>query len=154
MSSVTEQVRSLLVPLRDVDMLLPNVAVAEVSNYQLPREQPDLPEWILGNIEWRGQTIPVVSLEVLCGPKAPTSLVYSRLLIVNSIRPDSPVRFYAIVADGLPRLMQFDSTLGGDAEESSIPELLCRVYINRKCAVVPDLDYIQSLLEQHWDAAA
>ena len=154
MSRVTDQVRSLLVPLRDVNMLLPNIVVAEVSNYQLPSKQPDIPEWILGNIEWRGQTIPVISLEILCGPKGSTNLVQSRLLIVNSVRPDSPLRFYAIVAAGLPRLMQFDDSLADSVEESSIPELLCRVYIDHQCAVIPDLDYLQGLLEQHWAAAA
>ncbi|MGD2055653.1 MAG: chemotaxis protein CheW [Gammaproteobacteria bacterium] len=154
MSMVTDQVRSLLVPLRDVNMLLPNIVVAEVSNYQLPGKQPDMPEWILGNIEWRGQTIPVISLEILCGPKGPASLAQSRLLIINSVRPDSPLRFYAIMAAGLPRLIQFDDTLAGSIEESSIPELLCRVYIDRQCVVIPDLDYLQGLLEQHWAAAA
>ena len=154
MSGISDQVRSLLVPLRDVNMLLPNIVVAEVSNYQMPSKQPNMPEWILGNIEWRGQTIPVISLEVLCGPKARVNLVQSRLLIVNSVRRDSPLRFYAILAAGLPRLMLFDDKQAGSIEPSNIPELLCRVYIDRQCAVIPDLDYLQGLLEQHWAAAA
>jgi hypothetical protein len=76
------------------------------------------------------------------------------LLIVNSVRPDSPLQFYGIMAAGLPRLMQFDDALAESVEKSSIPELLCRVYIDRQCAVIPDLDYLQGLLEQHWAAAA
>ena len=58
MSDVTEQVRSLWIPLREVNMLLPHVAVAEVGNYRVPEEQPDTPDWLLGAIDWRGLAVP------------------------------------------------------------------------------------------------
>jgi chemotaxis signal transduction protein len=135
-------------------MLLPSVSVAEVNNYQMPKELPDTPDWLLGTITWRDQTVPVISLEVLCGDKMPANLVYSRIMIVNSIRPESPVRFYAIVAAGLPRLIRFDAGAATDMEISTLDALLCRVTVNHETAVIPDLDYIQGLLEQNRDIAA
>ena len=73
MSEHTEQVRSLWIPLRQVNMLLPHTVVAEIGNYRVPDGREDTPEWILGDISWRGITIPVVSLETLCGETAPAS---------------------------------------------------------------------------------
>jgi chemotaxis signal transduction protein len=135
-------------------MLLPSASVAEVNNYQMPKELPDTPEWLLGTITWRDQTVPVISLEVLCGENMPANLVYSRIMIVNSIRPESPVRFYAIVAAGLPRLIRFDEGAATDVEISTLDALQCRITINHETAVIPDLEYIQGLLEQHLVIAA
>ncbi|MFV1972195.1 MAG: chemotaxis protein CheW [Thiohalobacterales bacterium] len=151
MADLNDGVRSMWIPLRGVNMLLPSISVAEVSNYHMPRELPDTPEWLLGSILWRDQTVPVISLEVLCGENMPANLVYSRIMIINSIRTDSPVQFYAIVAAGLPRLMQFDENTADGMEPSTLDALQCRVSVDRATAVIPDLDYIQGLLEQHRD---
>jgi chemosensory pili system protein ChpC len=154
MNSIPDQVRSLWIPLREVNMLLPHVAVAEVGNYRVPDEQPDTPDWLLGTTDWRGEAIPVVSLELLCGDKVPANPVYSRLIIINSIRMESPVRHYAIVAAALPRTVQFDNMTVDDVETCDLPALQCRVYIGREQAVIPDLDYLQGMLEQNWHAVA
>jgi chemosensory pili system protein ChpC len=153
-SDATEQLRSLWIPLREVGMLLPHVAVAEVGSYRVPEEQPDTPEWLLGTIVWRGQTVPVISLELLCGDELPANPVYSRLIVVNSVRVDSPVRHYAIVAAALPRSVQIDGDIVDDFESCQLPAIHCRVYIGREQAVIPNLDYLQEMLEQHWFAAA
>ena len=154
MIDATEHVRSLWIPLREVGMLLPHVAVAEVGSYRVPVEQPDTPDWLLGTIDWRGQVIPMISLELLCGDELPANPVYSRLIIVNSVRVDSPVRHYAIVAAALPRSVQIDSDIVDDFESCQLPAIHCRVYIGREQAIIPNLDYLQEMLEQHWLAAA
>lgn len=135
-------------------MLLPHLAVAEVGSYRVPEEQAGTPDWLLGTIDWRGQTIPVISLELLCGDELPANPVYSRLIIVNSVRADSPVRHYAIVAAALPRSVQIDSDIVDDFESCQLPAIHCRVYIGREQAVIPNLDYLQETLEQHWPAVA
>lgn len=154
MNDATEQVRSLWIPLREVSMLLPHVAVAEVGSYRVPVEQPDTPDWLLGAIDWHGQAVPVISLELLCGDELPANPVYSRLIIINSVRAESPVRHYAIVAAALPRSVQIDSDTVDDFENCQLPAIHCRVYIGREQAVIPNLDYLQEMLEQHWVAAA
>jgi len=135
-------------------MLIPGVSVAEVSNYQVPAEANESPDWMMGTINWRGESVPVISLETLCGDKVPANLVYSRLMIINSIRPDSAIRFYAIVVAGLPRLVQFNDSTAQDMEMSTLEAIQCRVSVDRETAIIPDLGYIQGLLEQHYESAA
>lgn len=154
MKGIKEQVRSLWVPLRDANMLLPNAAVAEVGYYRVPDEKSDMPEWMLGSISWRGQTLPVISIELLCNYPVPANLVYSRLLIMNSVRPDSILPFYAVVTAGLPRPVLFGNQLVDEVEACSLQALQCRVFIGREQAVIPDLDYIQGLVEKHWEKVA
>jgi len=154
MKGIKEQVRSLWVPLRDANMLLPNAAVAEVGYYRVPDEKSDMPEWMLGSISWRGQTLPVISIELLCNYPVPANLVYSRLLIMNSVRPDSILPFYAVVTAGLPRPVLFGNQLVDEVEACSLQALQCRVFIGREQAVIPDLDYIQGQVEKHWEKVA
>jgi chemosensory pili system protein ChpC len=135
-------------------MLLPNAAVAEVGYYRVPDEKSDTPEWMLGSISWRGQTLPVISIELLCDYPVPANLVYSRLMIINSVRPDSSLPFYAVVTAGLPRPVMFGNHLVDEVEACSLQALQCRVFIGREQAVIPDLDHIQGLVEQHWERVA
>ncbi|MDH3872132.1 MAG: hypothetical protein OEU44_07960, partial [Gammaproteobacteria bacterium] len=80
--------------------------------------------------------------------------VYSRLLIINSVRPESILPFYAVVTAGLPRPVLFGNQLVDEVEACSLQALQCRVFIGREQAVIPDLDHIQELVEQHWEKVA
>ncbi|MEW8260599.1 MAG: chemotaxis protein CheW, partial [Candidatus Thiodiazotropha taylori] len=58
--AVVKEVRSVLIPLHERQILLPNATVAEVMGYQQPEYAGDeLPEWFLGHLAWRGVMIPV-----------------------------------------------------------------------------------------------
>ena len=50
MNAVVESVRSLWVPLDGINLLVPNVAIAEVINYQPLDLIQDGPEWLLGRL--------------------------------------------------------------------------------------------------------
>ena len=152
--SAEEKIRSLWVPLRDMNLLLPNVAVAEIGSYRLPEPQADMPAWFLGKVRWRGEYIPVISLEVICGMPESSNPVFSRLMFMNSVRSSSPVRHYAIVTAGLPGLIQLGNDTPDDYELYEKDGLKCIVRIGNERAVIPDLDCLQGMLEQYLDVAA
>jgi len=152
--NIEDKVRSLWVPLRDMNLLLPNVAVAEIGSYRVPEAQADMPAWFLGKVRWRGEYIPVLSLETVCGLTGSSNPVFSRLLILNSVRSGSPVSHYAIVTAGLPGLIQFGIETPDDYELYEKDGVKCIVRIGNEQAVIPDLDYLQAMLEQYLDVAA
>lgn len=154
MEGTRDKVRSLWVPLREMNLLLPNVAVAEIGSYRAPQAQADMPEWFLGMVKWREQTIPVISLEAVCGMNVPSNPVFSRLMIVNSVSPDSPIEHYAIVTAGLPGLIQFGDDTADEVVEYEKDGLKCIVRIGQEQAVIPDLEFLQGLLEKQLDKAA
>ena len=63
MAQAEEIVRSQIITLNGFNLVLPNTCIAEVINYIEPTPVEDAPEWFLGNILWRGITIPIVSFE-------------------------------------------------------------------------------------------
>ena len=154
MDSMQEKVRSLWVPLREMNLLLPNIAVAEISSYRVPNACEDMPEWLLGMIQWREKDIPVISLEAVCGLTVPSNPVFSRLMIVNSVNPDSPLKHFAIVTAGLPGLIQFGNDTADEVVYDVCDGLKCIVRIGNEQAVIPDLPYLQDLLETYLAEAA
>jgi chemosensory pili system protein ChpC len=147
------RVRSLWVPLREMNLLLPNKAVAEIGSYRAPRAEPDMPEWLLGMVTWREREIPVISLESICGLAVPSNPVFSRLMIVNSVRPGSPVEYFGIVTAGLPGLIQFGSDTADNVEVYEGEGLYSVVRVGSELAGIPDLDCLQAMLEQYLEAA-
>jgi chemosensory pili system protein ChpC len=154
MSTSNDKVRSLWIPIREANLLLPNVAVAEISSYRVPSRLQAMPEWCLGTVKWQGEDIPVISIEAVCGLSQQSNPVFSRLMVVNSVRPDSPVPHYAIVTAGLPGLVQFAQDTADDVEPCANAGLKCIVRIGNEEAIIPDLDYLQELLENELAHAA
>jgi chemotaxis signal transduction protein len=106
-----------------------------------------MPEWCLGTVKWSGEDIPVISIEAVCGLASQSNPVFSRLMVVNSVRPDSRVQHYAIVTAGLPGLIQFGPDTADQAELCENDGLKCIVRLGEEEAIIPDLDYLQELLE-------
>ena len=152
--SAENKVRSLWIPLREMNLLLPSMAVAEIGSYRAPEAAPGMPEWLLGMVKWREREIPVISLESICGLTVPSNPVFSRLMIVNSVRPDSPVEFYGIVTAGLPGLIHFGNDTAGHVEAYDGEGLHSVVHVGNELAGIPDLDCLQAMLEQQLEQAA
>lgn len=95
-----------------------------------------------------------MSLELLCGLNHSSNPVFSRLMIVNSVRAESSLANYAIVTAGLPGLVQLDNDSVDEVMTYVKDGLKCMVRIGNEEAAIPDLDYLQGLLEQQLNAAA
>lgn len=153
MNAVVESVRSLWVPLDGVNLLVPNVAIAEVINYQPLDLIQDGPEWLLGSLRWRDQELPVVSIESLCGFGLTQSERGARISIMNSVKPGSALPFYAIVTAGIPRLFSADADALGDSllAVRNLPDTVADcIQIGNEEALVPELEIIQTLVETSW----
>ena len=154
MENTQEKIRSLWVPLRGMNLLLPNAAVAEIGSYRRPLPIEGTPEWLLGRVRWRDHEIPVLSLETLCGMEVASNPVFSRLMVLNPVQPDSPVAHYAIVTAGLPGLIQFGADTAAGTFTADHEAIRCVVRIGNEHALVPDLAYLQTLVERQFRQAA
>jgi chemosensory pili system protein ChpC len=154
MNAVVESVRSLWVPLEGVNLLVPNVAVAEVINYQPLDLIQDGPDWLLGNLRWREQCLPVISMERLCGYNLPQGERDSRISVFNSVRArGGGLPFFAMVTAGIPRLFNADEDALGNSLMSAkkLPDTVADcVQIGSEEALIPNLELIQSLVEDTW----
>ncbi|QAY91078.1 chemotaxis protein CheW [Pseudomonas sp. ACM7] len=139
----TSNLTGLLLPLADRNLILPNVAVAELIDYQPSAFDLDTPPWYLGRVTWRNRQIPLLSFESACGQKI--VIGEARIVILNALggRPD--LKFIALLVQGIPRSYKLDSQLSYvDVPLCSLEQ--AAVQVGEQVAKVPDLLALEELL--------
>lgn len=153
MNAVVESVRSLWLPLQNMNLLVPNVAVAEVLDYRPLDVVEGGPDWLLGCLHWRDKKLPLISIERLCGYSLPQGERGSRISILNSVNAETDLPFYAMITASIPRLFNADADALGDsmAAARTLPDTVADcVQIGSEEALIPDLTVIQTLVEKAW----
>ena len=153
MNAVVESVRSLWIPLKGMNLVLPNVAVAEIIPYRVPELLEDTPEWLLGSIEWRQQILPLVAFEAVCGRPAPLAAGGARIAVLNNVKPGGRLAFYALLTAGIPRLLRADAEMLAAGEAGELPAgapVACGAQLAGESAVIPDMERLQDLVESAW----
>jgi chemosensory pili system protein ChpC len=135
---------TLMLPLADRSLILPNVAVAELIDYQLRQPVKGAPAWHLGMITWRELQLPLLSFEAACGA-VPVVGEEARIVVLNALG-EGPLQFMAMLIQGLPRSCRVDSQLSY-VDIPLAPLELAAVQISDRVARIPDLEGLQRLLE-------
>ena len=144
---IPDEVASLLIPMVGRPMLLPNVSVAEIVPWIEPEKQDNSPEWFLGQVMWRDTSIPLVSLELMNDTDVDEAYSGNRIAVLNGVG-GSKHDFYAVSVQGLPRLVRvFGEEVSGE-EKFSEPSYDMNVLVSGERAMIPDLDYVETQLEQ------
>ena len=142
-------VRSVLVPLADTALLLPNAVMAELTDYRTPRPlMRDYGDWLAGRITWRQRAIPLVRFERLLERDPALASYRRRIVICQAINPEARHDFYGLVTTGIPRLLR----VGADNLELLGPvpvnwPVAARVRVMDSEALLPDLDQLEKLLD-------
>jgi len=138
-------------PVNQQQLLLPNVSVAEVVGYQAPVTPSDKPEFFLGYVTWRGINIPLISYELANGQTRSTLPAKAQIAVINSIGEHHEVLpFFAIVTQGIPRLVKVASDLIKPIEGQKRNKAeIASVKLDGEEAIIPDLDYLEALAFKH-----
>lgn len=135
---------TLLVPLADRHLLVPNVAVAELTQCHNLTPLAHGPSWIMGQLQWRDQTLPLVCFESLSAG-AELALEKRHILIMNAIGDYASQHFYALLSQGIPRSIKVDQSLKNVDANLSAYELEA-VQVGDHIARIPDLLALEKAL--------
>ncbi len=146
-SQKLQEIASLLIPLQGVQLLVPNVTVAEIVPVAQVEPAEGMPVWYLGTCLWREQRVPLVSFEAMNGDARAPLHSRARLAVFNTLGTHDELPFLAMVTQGLPRLARVNE------EEISIietddkkPVELLHVAWAGEDAVIPDVAAMENLL--------
>lgn len=146
MSDAQSIISSLYLPVGKTQLLLPNVSVAEVVSYQKPESSGNKPDYFLGLFSWRGIRIPLISYELANGLEAAQITSNSRVAVINTIgEHQQNLPFFAIVTQGIPRLVKVSSDLNKHAEGTLGKADAAHIRLDGEKAVIPNIEYLESL---------
>lgn len=144
-------IRGVLIQIAGSQLLLPNAATVEVLSYADPDPIGDVPDWLLGQIRWRGWRLPLVSFARIAGTHTPGSAIGTKMIVLKALGGDPKLPYFALVAQGFPRLVTItrDNMIIATAHEETLPDgIRLRVMFNDDVALVPDLDATERMIVQ------
>lgn len=138
------ELATLLIPVNGKQLVLPNVAVAEIIPFIAPEAVDDVPNWFLGHFVWRKIRVPLVSFEAINDEPFLGNIRSRRIAVLNGIVGNTEIPFCGLVTQGVPRLMRvLPDEVAVDEEAIVGPAEICRVLVSGERAAVPDVDFIQ-----------
>jgi chemosensory pili system protein ChpC len=148
-AAAADAVRSLFIPIEQGNLLMPGTLVAEIVGFKPPVPLPDGgPDWLLGELAWREQRVPVIALEPLIDGSLPQVSQRARIVVLKALtgRPGMP--YVALVARDIPRLLVVqEGTVEPLGEGDAVPTgVACEVLANGEPAIIPDVTAIEDLL--------
>lgn len=135
----------LALPLADRSLLLPNVVVAELITFRAPQTSAGMPDWFLGQINWRDLRLPLLSFEAASGGQAQIG-ANARVAVLNASGGRDKVKFIALLVQGIPRSVKVTGDLAPAPNASLAPLELDAVMIADEVLKIPDLVGLEQLL--------
>jgi len=136
---------TLVLELGQRKLLLPNTAVAEISLLRSLQAAEHAPDWLLGNVEWRGIELPVISFSRLAGEEQQLD-EQTRMVVINAVSAPDKLRFFAISINAVPRSLRVDPGLAAQPEQQLGPYEDAAVMLNGQLYYIPRLAAIEKLL--------
>ena len=153
---LSDELYGLLVPLAEERLLLPRITIVEVITWQAPEKVENAPPWHLGNIQWNGRPIPVISFEALCGHAVPPPGGRTRIAVIVAIGTSLTGGYFGIVMQGFPQLVRANADVVKSDPNHSFSErspIICRVRMLNESPLIPDLPRVEEMISEESRAA-
>ena len=147
MSENTETLPCVMIPMNGRQLLLPNVSIAEVVDHNGSEAPENSPAWLVGLLDWRGQSLPVISYDAANGGEAPKAANNrGRIVVLNTIGDQhESIPFIALITQGIPSQARLSENQIQKVEGDTGSADLMQVEVDGETAFIPDLGFLESL---------
>jgi chemosensory pili system protein ChpC len=148
-SSDTEELYSLLVPLAEDRLIVPRACVAEVVRFSSPEKEAGAHDWMLGSVTWNGRPLPVISFEGALGKDAPAITGRTRIVVFYASTGQLKTGYFGVLTQGFPQLVRVNKdvlqlhTTDGWPQDAPV---LCRVKMINEFPLIPNLEKLEAML--------
>ena len=149
MSSDTDELYSLLIPLAEDRLIVPRACVAEVVRFTAPEQEAGAHAWMMGSVNWNGRSLPVVSYEGALGKDVPVTTGRTRIVVFYANTGQLKTGHFGILTQGFPQLVRVNEdvlqlhTTEGWPKDAPV---LCRVKMINEFPLIPDLEKLEAML--------
>ncbi|MGB5625034.1 MAG: chemotaxis protein CheW [Woeseiaceae bacterium] len=149
MSAEAEELYSLLVPLSGDRLIVPRACVAEVVRFSEPQAEAGAHHWMLGNVNWNGRPLPVVSFEGALGNEVPVATGRTRIVVFYASTGQLKNGYFGVLTQGFPQLVRVNKEVLKLEAKDGWPDdapVLCRVRMINEFPLIPDLERLEVML--------
>ena len=149
MSSETEELYSLLIPLSEDRLIVPRACVAEVVRFSSPEKEAGAHDWMLGSVTWNGRPLPVISFEGALGKDVPAITGRTRIVVFYASTGQLKTGYFGVLTQGFPQLVRVNRdvlqlhTTEGWPQDAPV---LCRVKMINEFPLIPNLEKLEAML--------
>ena len=150
MTDTIETLPCVMIPMNERQLLLPNVSIAEVVDFVNTKEAQAGPEWLAGNLEWRGLNLPIISYDAANGGEVTRpGGSRGRIIVLNTIGEyHDRIPFMALVTQGIPSQIRLTTEQVRKMKGETGSADLMQVEVEGETAFIPDLGFLESLALQ------
>jgi len=144
------EIRTIVAPLLEGHILLPNVAIAELLALTMPEPLKKAPSWVLGELIWNGWQVPIISFEHMIDDTYGNVITSkARILIIKTLGESTQVNYIGLIIQGLPRLRKATSQSLIEKPQKDLPdEVFSMVTIDELDAYIPELGDLTRRVEK------
>jgi chemosensory pili system protein ChpC len=144
-----EQVKCVLLTISEDKLVLPNAAIAEIVPILNIINVANKPGWMLGYLDWRGNSVPLVAFETLGGVRMPSLASGDvKAAVLYSISDDKEFPYMAILVQGEPRVISvLPSDVMSNKDEIQHPAIEQKVMMFEDDASIVDLEKLEQLIK-------
>ena len=149
MAEVAENIKCVLLNINEDKLVLPNVAIAEIVPIRNIINVANKPDWMLGYLDWRGNSVPLVAFETLGGVRMP-SLASGEVkaAVVYAVGGDKSFPFVSFLVQGAPQVVNVTATdIIENKEEVQHPAIEQKVMVKGEMASLMDLEKLEQLIK-------
>lgn len=149
MTNGNEELYSLLVPLAEDRLIVPRACVAEVVRFAAPEQEAGAHSWMLGNVNWNGRPLPVVSFEGLLDKEVPAATGRTRIVVFYASTGQLKTGFLGVLTQGFPQLVRVNEEVLQLHTTEGWPKgapVHCRVKMINEFPLIPDLEKLEAML--------
>ncbi len=144
-----DQIKCVVLKTNGDELLMPNAAVAEIVPIRNIINVANKPDWMLGYLDWRGNSVPLVSFEALGGIRMPSLASGNvKAAVLFSLSEDPEFPFVSILMQDAPSVVVVkDSDLVTNREDITHPAVLEKVMLAEGNYSIMDLNKLEEIIK-------
>jgi chemosensory pili system protein ChpC len=145
-----KEIRTVMAPLTDGYLLLPNSVVAEIVDMKPLESFRKRPSWLIGELDWHGWQVPVISYEHLIRKKGGQPMHHkARIMVIKTLGDSTQVNYLGFLIQGLPKLTKVTPASLVELETEDLPDVqFSDVTVEGQQAMIPDIGKLTRTVEQ------
>ncbi len=146
---MAEEIKCLILKINGDELLMPSTSVAEIIPIRNIINVVNKPSWMLGYLDWRGHSVPLLSLETMGKERMPSLATGDvKAAILVSISENSKLPYLSILTQDAPKAIGVgEDDILSNEEEITHPAISDNVMLGNENYSIIDLEKLELMVE-------